>query len=172
VAGENRLTPELFHRGLLWPDYFASMTTNRQLLANKLADFRLPLKDAALWAEYPSALNVLVLTEDWCQDSITSLPPLVAVASIVPALTLRVFRREANLSLARALLRAEYPPIPAFIFYDAAFNELGRYVEKPTGWRAVQEDPEEMAWLRADPAMYDATWWELELDELRSIVAR
>lgn len=164
------MTPELFGGGLPFSDYMASMQTNREILRRKLLECLLPAGEQASWAEVQA--YVLVVTEDWCQDSVTSLPPLIALTQVAPGLEVRVFRREANLSLARALLKAEYPPIPAFLCYDREFDELGRYVEKPAGWRALQADPEEMAWLRADPALYDATWWELELAELATILKR
>lgn len=161
---------EIFAAGLSWEAYLASMTSERALLASKVAEFRLPPDEAAFWAGYSRPLNVLIFTEDWCQDSVTALPPLVAVARTAPAITLRVRRRSEAAGLARALLKDEYPPVPVFLFYDTAFHELGRFIASPVGWDEVMADPEQRAWLRSDPALYDALWAELELAQFRAIV--
>lgn len=160
----------LFEAALAWDDYLASMTANRQLLRGKLDAARLPRGEAAFWAGVGAPLRVLVLTEDWCQDSVTALPPLLAVARTAPRMKVRVLRRSQALELARALTRNEYPPIPILLFYDETFRELGRFVEKPAGWDELMDDPEQRAWLRGDPDMYDALWAELELAQMRGIV--
>lgn len=161
---------DIFEAGLSWDAYLASMTSNRQLLSSKLAAFRLPADEAAFWANYSQPLNVLIFTEDWCQDSVTALPSLLAVAHTAPAVTLRVLRRAEAPDLVRALLKDEYPPVPVFLFYDGDFNELGRFIASPVGWDDVMADPDQRAWLRGDPAMYDALWAELELAQFRAIV--
>lgn len=170
MEGRGLVDRELFNAALSWEAYLESMTSNYRLLLQKLSEFRLPPHEEDFWSRFDRPLNILVLTEDWCQTSVTALPPLVSIAKIAPTITLRVFRLSEVLDLARALLEDEYPPIPVFLLYDESFTELGRFVEQPATWDEVMADPEQRAWLRSDPQFYDALWADLELDQLRTIV--
>jgi hypothetical protein len=149
---------------MAWEEYLGSMRTNYEILRRKLAGFRLPEPEVERWRNAPVA-NVLVFTEDWCQDSISALPPLIAIMEIAP-FELRVMRRSEELALQRALTGQEYPPVPLFIFYDAQWNELGRFVEMPREFRRLKDDPNEALWLKE---MYDELWWQTELEELAAI---
>jgi hypothetical protein len=159
------LTPDIFARGLSWEDYLRSMRTNQELLRRKLAGFRLPDPEAERWKHAPVAY-VLVFTEDWCQDSISALPPLIAIMEVAP-FELSVMCRDDELALQRALTHQEFPPVPLFIFYDFQWNELGRFIEMPQEFRRLKQDPAEALWLKE---MYDELWWQTELEELALVV--
>lgn len=118
------------------------MTSERALLASKVADSRLPPQEAAFWARYSHPLNVLIFSKEWCQDSVRVLAPLVAVDQTTPAITVRVRLRSEAAGLARALLENECPPVPVFLFYDAAFHEPGRLIASPLARtrQAVREE--------------------------------
>jgi hypothetical protein len=158
------MTPELFYAALPWEDYAASMQANRELLRRKCRDFALPDTERARWTKSAIA-HVLVFTEDWCQDSISALPPLLAIYAVA-SFDLRVLRRAEALALQRALTGEEFPPIPLFLFYNAHWREQGRFVEMPRAFRRLKEDPAEAVWLKE---MYDEVWWETELEELAII---
>lgn len=159
------MTPELFYRGMTWEAYLASMQSNRALLERKLAGYRLPEASRARWAGSEIA-HVLLFTEDWCQDSISALPPLLAIAGVAP-FDLRVMRRSEELALLRALTGEEFPAIPTFLFYDSDWNERGRFVEMPRAFRRLKADPAEALWLKE---MYDEVWWETEVAELETML--
>ncbi len=156
------MNPSTFQRGVTWNDYLSSMTTNRELLRRKLAEFH--LADQTPFQNSP-VQYVLVFTEDWCQDSISALPPLLAIAAIAP-LEIRVMRRSSELSLQQSLTGVEFPPVPMFLFYDAHWQEQGRFVEMPRAFRALLHDPAEAMWLKE---MYDEMWWQTEMEELSPI---
>ena len=160
------MTPHIFYRGLRWQEYFASMESNRELLRRKCAEFRLPPEERARWATSLVAY-VLVFSEDWCQDSISALPPLLAIANVA-SFEMRIMRRSEELMLQRVLTKNEWPSVPLFIFYDAEWKELGRFVEKAREFRRIKNDPLEAIWLKE---MYDEIWWETELAELAEIAS-
>ncbi len=114
--------------------------------------------------------NPNVLTHDACQDSVSALPPLLAIASVAP-FDLRVLRRSRQTDLLRRLTGVEYPPIPTFFFYDANWSELGRFVEMPDRFRRLKADPDEAYWLR-DKDAYTETWWEKEFEELAGLLTQ
>lgn len=156
------MNDSIFARGQSWQDYLASMTINRTLLERKVAEFR--LKDPSPFQK-SDVQAVLVFTEDWCQDSVTAFPPLIAIAHAA-ALDLRIMRRSGELALHQSLTGLEYPPIPTFIFYDGAWEERGRFIEMPHAFRRALQDPNEAMWLREQ---YDEMWWQAEVEELAQI---
>lgn len=151
-----------FQRGQSWREYLASMTANHTLLERKVAEFSLetltPFQNSDIRA-------VLVFTEDWCQDSVTAFPPLIAIVEAV-GLELRIMRRSEELTLHQALIGLEYPPIPSFIFYDKEWQEKGRFIEMPAVFRRLLNDPDEMMWVRE---MYDELWWSAEIEEFAAV---
>lgn len=157
----------LFERALSWEEYAAGMGPNRLLIERGRRAFRLPDPHRALWQQSGVA-HVLLFTEDNCQDSVSALPPLLALRDVA-GFDLRVLRRSAQLPLLRALSGDPWPRIPALFFYDAAFHELGRFVEMAPAFRALKADPAEAPFLRDH---YDHLFWETELEALSEIAAR
>jgi hypothetical protein len=153
------LNTSTFARGQSWQPYLESMTANRILLERKVAEFR--LEDPSPF-QNSSIRSVLVFTEDWCQDSVTAFPPLIAIAHAA-TLELRIMRRSNELALHQSLTGLEYPPIPTFVFYDSAWQERGRFIEMPHAFRHALQDPNEALWVRE---MYDELWWSAEVEEL------
>ncbi len=158
------MNPTLFHQGQTWDEYLASMRKNKQLMTQEVARCTLPPVDAERWAAARRVAHVLVFTDDACQDSISALPPLLAIAAVA-TFDLRVMRRSRQTELLRRLTGLEYPPVPTFFFYDAAWSELGRFVEMPDQFRRLKADPDEAFWLR-DKDAYTETWWETEFEQL------
>lgn len=126
------VTPERFEEGLSYEAYKAQMTRNRDRFeANEETVVSDP-DDLAFFAELPQPLNVLVLAEDWCGDVIANLPVLGRLAQESGKLNLRIFLRDQNLDLMDQYLKdGQFRSIPTFVFFDAEFNELGHWIERP-----------------------------------------
>ncbi len=150
----------------MWPDYVAGMRTNQALLLQQMARCRLPGAERERWLAAPIA-SVLVFTDDACQDSVSALPPLLAIAEVA-RFELRLLRRSQHADLQRRLSGLAWPPVPMFFFYDAFWVEQGRFVEMPKAFRRLLDDPEEAAWLR-DKDAYAEAWWETEFAELGAV---
>ena len=126
------VTPERFEQGLTYEDYKASMTRNRERFDANEQTVELDSGDLAFFAGLPQQLNVLVLAEDWCGDVIANLPVLGRLAATSGKLNLRVFPRDQHLDImAQYLKNGEFQSIPVFAFFDAEFNELGHWIERP-----------------------------------------
>lgn len=163
------MNPTLFFQGQTWDEYLASMRKNQRLMAQEVARCELPPVDAERWAAAEQVAHVLVFTDDACQDSVSALPPLLAIAGVA-LFDLRVLRRSRQTDLLRHLTGLEYPPVPTFFFYDAGWSELGRFVEMPDPFRRLKADPDEAYWLR-DKDAYTETWWETEFEELAGLLS-
>jgi selT/selW/selH-like putative selenoprotein len=124
------VTRERFEQGLTYDAYKAQMTRNRERFDANEATVELSSDDVAFFAQ--RRLNVLVLAEDWCGDVIANLPVLGRLAAESGGLTIRVFLRDQNLDLMDQYLKdGQFRSIPAFVFLDEAFDEIGHWQERP-----------------------------------------
>jgi selT/selW/selH-like putative selenoprotein len=126
------VTSERFAQGLTYDAYKAQMTRNRERFEANEQTVELAADDLAFFAQLPTPLHVLVLAEDWCGDVIANLPVLGRLAAESGKPDIRVFLRDQNLDIMDQYLNAgQYRSIPVFVFFDATFNELGHWIERP-----------------------------------------
>ncbi len=123
------VTRERFAQGLTLPQYLAQMRMNRERFVQfmQAADIdSVPLTPAG------RKLNVLVITEDWCGDSLYQFPVLARLVEGNPDVELRVFLRDQNPDVMDQFLKhGRYRTIPVFAFFDERMHELGRFIERP-----------------------------------------
>jgi selT/selW/selH-like putative selenoprotein len=126
------ITHERFAQGMTYEEYKAQMTRNRDRFDANEQAVELRSDDIAYFAELDGPLHVLVLAEDWCGDVIANLPVLGRLAAESGTLDIRVFLRDQNLDLIDQYLKdGQFRSIPVFVFFDAAFHELGHWIERP-----------------------------------------
>jgi len=75
--------------------------------------------------------HLLVLSEDWCGDSINQLPLIARVMESVPCIDLRIISRDANLDVMDDHLTGRSRSIPAIILLDEGFAEKGWWGPRP-----------------------------------------
>lgn len=125
------VTAERFAQGLTYDGYKAQMTRNQERFQANESRLVLEAADLAAFKRRPA--HVLVLAEDWCGDVIDNLPILGRIAAESGALDLRVFLRDQHLDLIDQYLKeGKYRSIPVFVFFDDDFQEIGRFIERPT----------------------------------------
>lgn len=126
------VTRERFEQGLTYDGFKGQMTRNQERFAANERDVVLDPADLEAFRALPRPLNVLVLAEDWCGDVIDNLPVLGRLAAESGKLNVRVFPRDANLDIMDQFLKdGQFRSIPVFVFFDDAFNEIGRFIERP-----------------------------------------
>ena len=80
----------------------------------------------------PARLHLLVLNEDWCGDSVNTLPAIAKLASLVPEkIDLRVVGRDANPDLMDSHLTGTSRSIPVVIVLDDDYVERGWWGPRP-----------------------------------------
>ena len=122
------VTRERFAQGLTLAQYLQQMRMNRDRF---VALMQATPADGSL-TRPGRKLNVLVITEDWCGDSLYQLPVLARLVEGDPDVELRVFLRDRNPDVMDQFLkRGRYRTIPVFVFFDEAMNELARFIERP-----------------------------------------
>ncbi|HMQ33857.1 MAG TPA: thioredoxin family protein [Chloroflexaceae bacterium] len=134
------VTRERFEEGMTYAAYKDQMTRNRERLEENERTVELGRDDLAFFKGLPHALDVLVLTEDWCGDAIANVPILGRLAQESGKLNLRIFLRDQNLDLMDQYLKdGQHRSIPTFVFFGDDFRELGHWIERPASITAQRE---------------------------------
>lgn len=91
-------------------------------------------------------VRLLVLMEDWCGDAVNTIPVLDALVRAVPALELRVLRRDEHPDLMEAhLAPSGARAIPVVVALDAEFREVGWWGSRPRPLQDWVDTPEARA---------------------------
>jgi hypothetical protein len=124
------LAAERYQQAIGIDDYFDQMTQNRDICLANFERAEISEKDRQIFGAQP--LHVLILTEEWCIDSMQFVPVLAKLAVEVPGIEIRVLRRDDNKDLATNYRRKDgYQAIPVFIFFDKEMREIGFLIERP-----------------------------------------
>lgn len=110
--------------------YIDSMENNREQFVQNV-DQSL-IRDEHLDYFGRQSVNILVVTEDWCIDSVQFVPVLVKLARENADIDVRFLRRDEHKDLAENYKNSQgHQPIPVIIVFDADGNELGHVLERP-----------------------------------------
>jgi thioredoxin-like negative regulator of GroEL len=110
--------------------YLDSMENNRDLFLKHIEETAIDQSHVDYFRQEP--FTFLVITEDWCIDSVQFIPVLVKLAQEIPGLEIKVLRRDEHKDLAGNYRRKDgYQAIPVIIAFDEDGNELGSLVERP-----------------------------------------
>jgi hypothetical protein len=142
------MNPTTWQAALTLEAYVGQMQRYQDATRRRLAQLELPAGARAAFAALPAVRHALVMTEDWCGDSMINVPILAGLVTAAPAMDLRVFPRSRSPELEAYYQSRDITHIPVFTFLDAAFRELATWVERP---RLASERL--AAWYAARPAV-------------------
>lgn len=127
---------ERYAEALTIDEYLSRMRQNRERFLENIERTAITPEEKAFFSDHP--LRVLVITEDWCADSVQLVPALVKLSREVPDLGIRVLQRDQHSEFAARYPRKDgYNAIPIFILFDEEMRELGALIERPA--RVTQE---------------------------------
>ncbi len=132
--------------GLTLDAFVAGMTTHQAGMRRRLRQVELPPADRDDFAQIESTVHVLVMTEDWCGDSLMNLPILAHVVQAAPGMDLRIFIRPRSPELDADYTARGITHIPVVSFLDADFGEIGTWVERSQAAHAAIGE-----WMAAHP---------------------
>lgn len=128
-----------FQKGLIFEAYVASMTTLKRHMLEQYDSLHL---NEAIKTDFASLIKkhgqvlALVITEDYCPDSVLNLPIVARLAEAAPAMTLRIIYRRNYPELADRYPAADgYNHIPTVIFMTPQRQEIGVWHERPAAAR-------------------------------------
>jgi hypothetical protein len=124
------VSAERFAQGMTVPEYVAQMRTNREVFARLLTETPVRPEDRDALAALGHKIKILVITEDWCPDSLRTIPALARLVDGLSHVEMRVFLRDANPDVMdQYLKRGQFRAIPVFAVFDEEMNEVGRMIE-------------------------------------------
>jgi hypothetical protein len=124
------VSAERFAQGMTVPEYVAQMRTNREVFARLLTETPVRPEDRDALAGLGRKVKILVITEDWCPDSLRTIPALARLVDGLPHVEMRLFLRDANPDVMdQYLKRGQFRAIPVFAVFDEEMNEVGRMIE-------------------------------------------
>lgn len=135
------VTAERFAQGMTYAEYKAQMTRNRERLEENEALAVLDPADVAYFRDLPRPINALVLAEDWCGDVLNNVPVLALLAEASGKINLRIFLRDQNLDIMDLYLKeGKYRSIPVVALFDADFQPIGHWIERPQSVSALMDE--------------------------------
>ncbi len=126
------LDAQRFATGLTWKDYLAQMGDTRARTEDNYRKAVLTEEERPFFSGLGQVRYALMLAENWCGDVHRNSPVLAHIAEALPSCELRVFFRDQNLDLTDCFLNNGYRSIPIMVFFDGDWNEIGRWIERPS----------------------------------------
>ena len=83
-------------------------------------------------ARLGSRWHLLILSEDWCGDAMSTIPVLARFADAVPGIDLRILGRDRNPDLIDSHLSSGTRSIPVVMALDSEFTERGWWGPRPS----------------------------------------
>lgn len=130
------LLARLYGSGRSWEEFLAGVNAQRPTWVET---YRQAVVDEALVARaraVPGTWRFLVVAEDWCRDSVESIPYLARLVEAVPSLGLRIVTsREGAEVMRRHPTSDGRRATPTIVLLDATSADRGCFVERPAGLR-------------------------------------
>ena len=125
------MTRERFEKAAVFEAYLETVVKNRELWHAVHERVRLPDELVEVARAVPGGWQIRALSEDWCGDSVNTLPVVAALAREA-GWDFRVLGRDDNLDVMdEHLTNGRSRSIPVVIVYDENFDEVGWWGPRP-----------------------------------------
>ena len=138
-----KIDAKLLKNGSDWKEYLSSMTQNKenldkqiQIVKSKL-DLHEQIKNLEAKLENK---NLIVLTEDFCPDSLFNLPIFITMSELISNLSLIIYKRSENEYLNTICQNLGVMKIPALLITDTNLKIIYKWEEKPQKAYKIQSD--------------------------------
>ena len=138
-----KIDAKFLKNGSDWEEYLSSMTQNKenldkqiQIVKSKL-DLHEQIKNLEAKLEYK---NLIVLTEDFCPDSLFNLPIFITMSELISNLSLTIYKRSENEYLNTICQNLGVMKIPALLITDTNLKIIYKWEEKPQKAYKIQSD--------------------------------
>lgn len=136
-----------FTEGVSFDEMVASAKSNAELFAAVRSRAEAPPAYTDRIAATGRSWHLLLLSEDWCGDSVNILPWVDALAASSPLVDLRIIGRDANLDLMDDghLTNGTSRAIPLVLLLDESFTERSWWGPRPRELQAFVSTPKAQA---------------------------
>jgi len=137
---------ETFEHGLSYAEMVSGAAKNADLFAITRRSAAAPEAHAARIAATGRTWHLLSISEDWCGDSVNTLPWVDALAACAPNLDHRIIRRDEHVDLMdRHLTNGRTRSIPIVLLLDERYVERAWWGPRTTQLQAWFEGAESQA---------------------------
>ena len=152
----------LYETGRSWPQFLEAAKSNRELWKKNFATGAPTPAIVARAKAVPGMWKVLVVAEDWCNDSANTIPYLARLIDELPALEIRIVNStDGKWVMEQYKTRDGRTATPTVLLLGPDFTEHGCFVERPeklatlvSGWKAKLSESawhgKKAAWYRTD----------------------
>ena len=156
---------DFFYQGETIQDFLSNANELSDKYQQHIAEFSFDDDLLNRLAGMPAGMKVMVIAEPWSGDVLYFFPVLIRMAEKT-GWEIRVFRRDSFPDLILPYRKdGLYHSIPVFVFYDADFNEVARWIERPEEATRVIDD-ESLKLRRQLREENKAAWQQATVDEL------
>jgi hypothetical protein len=120
----------LFHRGATWTEFLATVVVNRAEWEHKAAAAEVSAAAVRAFASVAGDLELLVVAEDWCRDSLESVP-YVARLSAASGVEMRIVNRRLGAPLMAAHRTPDGRTATPTVLFLKRGQDAGAWVERP-----------------------------------------
>ncbi len=152
---------EIYRNGVTFPEFLESATRRKDLWSRNYSNGAVDSRALARARGLTRPWRLLVVAEDWCSDSVNTIPFVALLAEQAEAIELRVVSSQVGKALMESHPTPDgRPATPTLLVLDEGFEEVGCWVERPSPLQAwalehresLGEDflPQKMEWYRED----------------------
>jgi hypothetical protein len=165
----------LFDRGLTWEQFLATATAQRDVWLKTAASANVPADIVERFRRASSGLRLLVVAEDWCPDSVNSVP-FIAAAAASADVRLRIVDRKVGEALMNRHRTPDGRPATPTVVLLRHGDEVGAWVERPgvvqQWFLSMATSPESAKRFGERQSWYEADRGQTVLAEILSLAER
>mgnify|MGYP003387049454 FL=1 len=139
----NKININETNNPMKWNQYISEMKENQddlKRISNKvLSDINLRNKVTELNQKLANS-SIMILTEDFCPDSLFNLPVFILISELIPSIELNIFKRSENVNLNKEFISNGLDRIPAVLIFNKDNQIKYKWQEKPAKAYKVQEE--------------------------------
>ena len=144
------VSAERFAQGMTVPEYVAQMHTNREAFTRLLAEAAVRPEDREAMRALGRKIKILTITEDWCPDSLRTIPVLARLVDGLPDVEMRVFLRDDSPDVMdQYLKRGQFRAIPVGASAAMLFSLIVAFVVSPWAAASLATPPSSSASSRS-----------------------
>lgn len=128
-----------FEKALPYDEYVTLLEENLPLHQQHYRKFEISEEEAKEIKRF-KPLNIIVLTEPWCGDSLAIFPVVRKIAETNGRWTVKVLRRDENPELMAQFLTRGSRSVPIFLFLSEDYSLVFRWGPRPRTAMAIFEE--------------------------------
>lgn len=166
---------ELYRSGVTFREFVARAERRKAMWDNHYANGAIPEELLDRARHLAGTWRILAVAEDWCSDSVNTIPYLALLTEQADAIEMRIIRSDEG----REIMEAHRTPdgraaTPTVLILDEGYEKSGCWIERPADLQAwaLEERPElkDGEFVAQKQAWYDEDGGESTVSEILELI--